>query len=341
MHHRLLSSVATLSLLLGLHASSATAEIGDFRDSGAAVAGDSLASMLDGIHEKRQGDFTVQVLKVKVLRIDVEPVEVFSEKAFRESGAVDGATYAIATHLTCSSQVDTQTVQGQKTNWYLFEDEKLFAFDNHNFGWHCVVIDQFKPASLAKAATERKLLDWLDRKFPKSGVSKLQIFGRGIRYARVGRVEDAEGLLKTGDSAFNTTSTGNVRREGGRTLKTADKNDRARSRERLVKEIAAAHGRIARGEDHLEDEGVLDPRMRGGEPTDKDRLAMAAETERRDQERKEKWELEKANRMYMEVGGGWVRVDDWRVERGPRDGETFVGFDEMKRIKAERKANGE
>ena len=43
--------------------------------------------------------------------------------------------------------------------------------------------------------------------------------------------------------------------------------------------------------------------------------------------------------MYMEVGGGWVRVDDWRVKRGPREGETFFSFDEMKKIKAERKAS--
>ncbi len=339
MHLRLLSSVAALLLLLGFKPSSARAEVGDFRDSGIAVAGDSLDSMLDGIHEKRQGDFTVQVLKVKVLRIDVEPIKTFSEKAFRKSGAVAGATYAIATHLTCKSEVDAQVFQGQKTNWYLFEKEKLFAYDNHYFGWRCVVDDQFKPAPLAQADTERKLLDWLDQKFPKSVMHVVHVYRRGIRYARIGRTEEAEALLKTGDSGFDVAFKGGVRREGGRTRETADDNDRAQSREQLVKEIAAAHGRIARGEDHLEDEGQLDQRMSVGQPTDEDRLAMAAETERRDREQKEKWEREKANRKYMEVGGGWVRVDDWRVERGPREGETFFSFDEMKKIKAERKAS--
>ena len=44
--------------------------------------------------------------------------------------------------------------------------------------------------------------------------------------------------------------------------------------------------------------------------------------------------------MFMEVKGGWIRVDDWRVQRGPREGKRFITYDDIMKIKAERSAKG-
>ena len=51
-----------------------------------------------------------------------------------------------------------------------------------------------------------------------------------------------------------------------------------------------------------------------------------------------RFEHGKATWMFVETrGGGWVRVDGYRLKAGPRDGEIWHTFDEMQRISAERK----
>ncbi|MGH0036467.1 MAG: retropepsin-like aspartic protease [Myxococcota bacterium] len=66
---------------------------------------------------------------------------------------------------------------------------------------------------------------------------------------------------------------------------------------------------------------------------------LEADAERRDRERAERFEREKATRLYVETGhGGWMRVEGYRLRNGPKEGEVWLTFEEMQRIKAFREA---
>ncbi len=315
------------------------AETGDFRDSGYVVAGDGLMSILDGIHAKRQGDFTQRALKVQVLRTDVVPFRVYSEKAFRKAGAQAGGSYAIISHLNCRSEVDQERYEGGKTNWYMFEKDKLIAYDNNIFAWRCVVSNQFRPAPITQGETELKLRGWVAKNFPKGVFHRVVAYKQGVRYARIGRVEDAESSLAEGDARFQGSNDHIVRREGRRTIRISDEEDAQRWRKRLVKEIAAAHERIAGGHAHFIDQETNFPSSHS-EETEQDRKQTAGDIARRDQEEHERWEREKDSRLFVEVKGGWVRVEGWRLRQGPREGERFLTYSEMMELEAERKAKG-
>jgi hypothetical protein len=60
------------------------------------------------------------------------------------------------------------------------------------------------------------------------------------------------------------------------------------------------------------------------------------ETLRRERERTDEWQREKAKRLYVEVDGGWILVEGYRKRRGPQEGEVWVSFEEMQQIKRER-----
>jgi predicted aspartyl protease len=60
------------------------------------------------------------------------------------------------------------------------------------------------------------------------------------------------------------------------------------------------------------------------------------ETLRREHERADEWKRKKAERLYVEVDGGWILVEGYRKRRGPQEGEIWVSFEEMQQIKRER-----
>ena len=60
------------------------------------------------------------------------------------------------------------------------------------------------------------------------------------------------------------------------------------------------------------------------------------ETLRREHERADEWKRKKAERLYVEVDGGWILVEGYRKRRGPQEGEVWVSFEEMQQIKRER-----
>jgi hypothetical protein len=66
---------------------------------------------------------------------------------------------------------------------------------------------------------------------------------------------------------------------------------------------------------------------------------LREDAERRDGESAERFRKANADRLFAETpGGGWMRVEGARLEAGPKQGETWYGFEDMQRIKAERKA---
>ena len=66
---------------------------------------------------------------------------------------------------------------------------------------------------------------------------------------------------------------------------------------------------------------------------------LRVDAAQRDSEASERFEKESVTRKFAQTsGGGWVRVEGERLKAGPTPGETWYGFEEMQRIKAEREA---
>jgi len=207
--------------------------------------------------------------------------------------------------------------RGDQTNWYLFRDEKLIAFNNTVFHWRCAAGPQFLPAGRAEADHERKLTTWMRKSFPRSSTHVSERDTQGTAYAQVDRVDDARELLRRGDRAVDAMSDDDRPRRGGRkTVEINNDEDAERRRGELVQAIAQAEARIARAERPPEHTDVATP------------PPAPAETNRPQEQEK----------LYVEVPGGWMRVEVWRLREGPREGETFVDYDEMMRIRAEREA---
>jgi hypothetical protein len=63
------------------------------------------------------------------------------------------------------------------------------------------------------------------------------------------------------------------------------------------------------------------------------RKRLAEESSERDRAGAELWEREKKEALYYLRDGGWMKVDSRRRRKGPSDGEVWVNFEEMQRIK--------
>lgn len=73
--------------------------------------------------------------------------------------------------------------------------------------------------------------------------------------------------------------------------------------------------------------------------TEAEKRELKEDAERRDRETAQRFERDNASRMFEQTpGGGWMRVESDRLEAGPGKGETWYNFEDMQRIKAERKA---
>jgi predicted aspartyl protease len=72
--------------------------------------------------------------------------------------------------------------------------------------------------------------------------------------------------------------------------------------------------------------------------TEEERRELQADADLRASEAAKRFQEQNATRMFAQTpGGGWLRVEDSRLDTGPEDGETWYRFEDMQRIKAERK----
>ncbi len=59
-----------------------------------------------------------------------------------------------------------------------------------------------------------------------------------------------------------------------------------------------------------------------GLPSEEEAQRLREDAARRDREQRERFEREKASALYVEVPGGWVRLEGYRLRRGPAEGES-------------------
>ncbi len=212
-------------------------------------AGVSLEDTLAALQEPRRTSALVQVRDVRVFRIDVEPwVPVPVEDA--RAGTLrpeSGARFAIVASFNCQSRTNRQRIYGEKTGWYVLTDGRLSAWEHPWFGDACWAFDSFQPARGDAVADEKRVVAWIEKNAPRSAVHARQIYGKGVAYARVGRLDDARASLAAGDAAFESTTDDKIYMKGGTDQAyTADREAlRGGTREALVRAIAEAEAKAA------------------------------------------------------------------------------------------------
>jgi hypothetical protein len=158
--------------------------------------------------------------------------------------------YGLVAALGCQSEYAQQMFLGEKVAWFLFDRNRLVAYDSIDFAERCVVVNEFKPAAKELAERERAVVAFRDASFPKSMEHVIEFYRKGFEYLRVGRVADARAMLERGDAGFDVAQRGehHVEFEGpSRSVRTADKGDTEKARDLLVRGLAKAEGKAAPG----------------------------------------------------------------------------------------------
>jgi hypothetical protein len=211
--------------------------------------GVSLHETLAGIYSPPRGDWRRLIHKLAVLEVGEGGARELSKPELDAALAEDRAgDYAVVAALGCQSEYAQQTFLGEKVAWFLFDDNRLVAYDSIDYSERCVVLSEFKPATRELAERERAVVAWRDASFPKSMEHVIDFYRKGFEYLRVGRVSDARAMLARGDSAFDVAGRGeqHVEFEGpSRSVRTADKSDTAKARDLLVRGLAKAEGNPA------------------------------------------------------------------------------------------------
>jgi hypothetical protein len=294
--------------------------------------GASLHETLSGLYASRESDFRVVIHKIEVLRTDVTPwerVEVEDARTNAEFG--EDQSFAVIAHRICTAAIEMRRWSGMNTDWFMLTKNRLSAYDYQLYSYQCLQSNLFRPARGRSIETERELQRYIEENFPKSILLSDHVYRKGIQFAKVGRVEDAELALANGDSRFDQASYHLSDRKQGSKGRSSRESDRDVARVLLVRAIQQAK------------DARLNPErdsLTVAEPIEADTIGelerLRQDSARRDQERRERWERERELRRFVEVEGGWMLVDEYRRKRGRAEGEVWLTYDEMKLIKAER-----
>jgi hypothetical protein len=150
-------------------------------------------------------------------------------------------------------------------------------------------------------------------------------------YVVVGRLDDAEAMLASGESGLSLAVPTATREQ--RKLLERVKALNERLRDQLAATIPLAKTRIANGEPPV-DPAIVRELTSDRPLTAADRERLAHQAVARDRENAERWEREKNTRLFRQLESGWMLVDENRRKRGPRKGEKWVTYEEMLAIKA-------
>lgn len=211
--------------------------------------GASLHETLAGIYSPPRGDWRRLIHRLGVLEFGAAGARELSKAEIDAALAEDRVgDYGVVVALGCQSEYASQVFVGEKVAWFLFEANRLVAYDSIDFAERCVVVNEFKPAKKALAERERAVVAFRDAGFPKSMEHVIDFYRKGFEYLRVGRVADARAMLERGDAGFDVAQRGerHVEFEGpSRSVPVADEAKTEKARDLLVRGLAKAEGEAA------------------------------------------------------------------------------------------------
>ena len=134
--------------------------------------------------------------KLEVLRLRPDGgYDVVPEAEVASLRAAAGESYGVLALTYCGS-ADSRV---EFTSWYLVSDQGLVAWDHYSYLDQCIYTNAFQPATGERVAQERALTDRRTQAFPRFPEADTFFYAKGIRYAQVGRVDDAKRMLAQGD----------------------------------------------------------------------------------------------------------------------------------------------
>ena len=130
---------------------------------------------------------------------DWAPVDANS--LLRSSAAAPATDYAVVASLHCASSDGATEFMRGSIVWYLLPQNQLAAWDHDEFKPGCAVSNQFEPARGPLIETERALLKRAGLPLPAGAAGAAEYYQKGLAFLRAGRRDDANTMLRAGDSS--------------------------------------------------------------------------------------------------------------------------------------------
>ncbi len=187
-----------LSLALGGCASTG---VDAWQPSGAAGSlAPALAAPMEGViaglyaDSGGEGDW-LEVEELRVLALDDKPwVEVGPAEA--KSHALLG----LVVHRSCWRWNNLDYVKLDRSSWMIFENQALVAFDHGAILPGCLGERILQPAGEDRLEFERGLVRYTAQRYPSAWPTLEERLRGGLALVQVGRLDDAERVLKLGDT---------------------------------------------------------------------------------------------------------------------------------------------
>lgn len=196
-----------------------------------------LEETLASIYAPPTGAYQLVISKLQVYRTSTSPWQMLTEDELKSPGFVpnDRDDYAVAVLVWCSSEVDLERFTGERASWYLLPKNRLAYLDHYDFSERCVISNDYRPAPVARAEVERKLVGDVASNMTRTPVHAAQLYLKGVQLVAVGRVDEARAMLQAGDQTFDPNEAGGGPHfDAGRSVAVGDAEDTSSARKALV-----------------------------------------------------------------------------------------------------------
>jgi hypothetical protein len=200
--------------------------------------GMTLEETIEYLRAAPKGFYRPMLRKLEIVHIGTGGFRVVPESEI-ESGEFEpaaGEVYGVLALVFCTAR----NVQDEHGSWYLLGGNSVVAWDHYQFHDNCVYSSHFEPAEGELVAPEKRLAAHARDFFPRHSEADAFIYRKGLQLVRVGRIEDAEGMLAWAEK--------NLDEEGGEfdslhmstRAHLISRTDRDAARARLIEAIEAA-----------------------------------------------------------------------------------------------------
>jgi hypothetical protein len=150
----------------------------------------------------------VQLSALEIHRADVEPWKRIPFDALR-SGAIrpePTATYVVVADRSCRGEEGLRELNARRVVSYLLPDDRLAAWDHHDFRSRCSVTSRFRAARGEVASLELELAARIAAERGRPPLDLEQIYRRGLAYVEAGRLPEAQAMLLAGERGYRAAA---------------------------------------------------------------------------------------------------------------------------------------
>ena len=150
----------------------------------------------------------VELNLLEIHRADVEPWQQISLDALRRGAfhPEPAATYVVVADRTCRGEEGLRELGARRVASYLLPDNRLAAWDHHDFRSRCSVRSRFRAARGEAVALERELATRIAAERGGPPLDVEQIYRRGLAYVEAGRIPEARDMLVAGERGYRAAA---------------------------------------------------------------------------------------------------------------------------------------